>query len=231
MSISRVVIAAALLVAACGGDGGGNVTEFDDAPSQVVVEIVAGDVTITGNANVAGASVETEVDGDVTPELELTDGVLTIGDDCTTDCRVDYSILVAEGTSVVVRTDEGNVTVNDLSGAITVDASEGAVTLATVTGDIEVVVGDGSVLGTRLEADVATFDVTEGDVDVTFDEIVNTLVVATGNGDVTVQLPDGEYAFETDPEDRTELLLEATDGAGNIVTLATGDGDIVVYRR
>ena len=59
----------------------------------------------------------------------------------------------------------------------------------------------------------------------------HSLVVTTDKGDVTVQLPDGSYAFDTDPEDRTELRIDSSVGAANTVTLSTGDGDIVVYRR
>lgn len=230
MRITRTVIVLSLALAAC-ADGGGNVIEFDEIPQSVEVSIAAGNVTVTGNAAVDTASVETAIDGDATPSLELADGVLRVTDDCADDCRVDYSIAVAEDADVVVSTSEGSVTVSDITGAVTIDAPDGAVTLASVNGDLQVIVGEGDVLGTRLESETATFEVGDGDVDVTFDEVIATLIVATDQGDVTIQLPDGAYVFDTDPEDRTELRIDPTSGAANSVTLATGDGDIIVYRR
>lgn len=231
MRFTLFTAALAVLVAACGGGDAGSITEFDDVPQRIQVDIAAGDVTVTGNANVSGVSVEAEIDGDATPTLELADGVLTVNDDCTSECRIDYSILTEGEATVVVATDDGNVTVNQLTGAVNVDAPNGAVTLASVAGDIQVVVGDGTVLGTRLESATATFEASDGDIDVTFDEVVTTLIVATDRGDITVQLPDAAYAFDTTPEDRSELLIDNNPEAANSVVLSTGDGEIVVYRR
>jgi DUF4097 and DUF4098 domain-containing protein YvlB len=231
MRISLITAGLAILLAACGGDGGSAITEFDDVPQRIEVDIAAGDVSVTGNAATDGVSVETEVDGAATPSVELGDGVLSIADDCSSDCSVNYDILVAGDADVVITTNDGNVVVSNITGTITVETSIGAVTLATVDGDLQVIVGEGDVLGTRLVSDVATFEASEGNVDITFDEVVSTLVVATDKGDVTVQLPDGSYAFDTEPEDRTELRIDGSDGAANTVTLTTGDGEIIVYKR
>lgn len=231
MRIPLFTAAFAVLVAACGGGDAGSVTEFDDIPERIEVDIAAGNVAVTGNANVSGVSVEAEIDGDATPSFELADGVLTVGDDCTSDCRIDYSIFTEGEATVVIATDDGNVTINNLNGAVTVDAPAGAVTLGSVSGDLQVIVGEGSVLGTRLEATTATIEATDGDIDVTFDEVVMTLVIATDRGDVTVQLPDGAYAFDTTPQDRSELRIDDTPEAANTVVLSTGDGEIIVYRR
>ncbi len=231
MRISLITAALALLLAACGGDGGGSILEFDDAPQRIEVDITAGDVTVTGNAAVAGVSIETEIDGDATPSMELGDGLLSVGDDCTSECSISYDILTAGDADVVIATDDGNIVVSDIAGSITVSTSTGVVTLATVDGDLEVAVGEGSVLGTRLTSNAATFESTDGDIDVTFDGTVTTLVVTVDKGDITVQLPDGSYVFDTEPADRTELLIDNTDGAANTVTLTAGDGEIIVYKR
>lgn len=231
MRFTLFIAALSALVAACGGGDAGSITEFDDVPQRIEVDIAAGNVTVTGNANISGVSIDTEIDGDATPSFELANGVLTVNDDCTSDCRIDYSILTEGEATVVIATDDGNVSVNQLTGAVTVDATNGAVSLASVVGDLQIIVGEGSVLGTRLESTTATFEAIEGNIDVTFDEVVTTLVIATDRGDVTVQLPDAAYAFDTTPEDQSELRIDNTPDAANTVVLSTGDGEVVVYRR
>ncbi len=236
---SRPILAAAgaaalaAVLAACGGGGDADTVELAETPTAVEVAISSGSVQISVNANVGGATVSTAVDGDVESTIEIVDGVLGIVDTCDgTDCSVDYTITTGSDVSVAVTTDDGNVTVANSEGDVTVGIGDGNLSLASVTGDLQVVMGDGDVIGTRLQAATATFDVEKGNIDITFDEVVTTLVASTGEGDVTVQLPDGEYAFDTTPEeDGVDLLIDSTDGAANTVTLATGGGDITVYRR
>lgn len=233
---SRTILAAATLaLAACGGTGSGDVTEFDDIPTAVSVIDVAGDVIITGNTSVDGASVAASADGDDDPEtsIELVAGVLQVSDTCDgSGCSVDYVIRTEGDIAVTVSTSAGNVTVSDTTGDVTIDVTDGNVTLASVTGDFQVIVGDGTIIGTRLETDSATFDSGSGDIDVTFDEPLTTLIVNTERGDVTVQLPDGDYAIETSPEeDGVDLLIDDNPAATNTVSLTTGDGEITVYKR
>lgn len=226
-----ISVFAAFAFAACGGGDGSNTLEFDEIPTAVEITTVSGDITITGNAAVDTVSVATTVDGNATPTISLDDGVLTAGDDCAEDCSVDYAVRIAEGADVVVATTLGNVTLSDLDGNVVVDVTDGGVTLNAVVGDLQVAVDDGDVLGTRLESAMATVEVGTGDIDITFDEAIASLTAVTDRGDITVQLPDGEYAFDTDPEDRTELRIDPTDGASNSVSLTTADGEIIVYRR
>ncbi len=185
---------------------------------------------MTGNAAVSGTRVEYTVEGDAEPAIDIENGVLTVTDNCDGDgCSVSYFILVESDTDVAVTSGSGNVLISDNSGTIDVDAGDGNVTLATVTGEFSVVVGSGDILGTRLDSAMATFEATDGDVDVTFDVEIATLVVATGKGNVTVQLPDGAYEFDT-PDD-AELRIDGTPGADNKVSLETGDGSVIVYKR
>lgn len=229
-----MVLAAAVAVAACGGNAG-SVTEFDESPSSIQVEIARGNVTIIGNAAVGGASIEADLrDGDPAPSYDLAAGVLTVSDECGTDegCRADYTVSIAGDADVMVATADGNVALTDLAGAVTLDVTRGDVTLNTVSGDMQVVIEEGSVLGTRLVADAATFESQRGDLDVTFDEPVMTLVVATDRGDITVQLPEAAYAFDaTAPNGSVDLALEDDPAATNVVTLDAGNGSITVYRR
>ncbi len=226
-----ISVFAALAFAACGGGDGSNTLEFDEVPTAVEITTASGNITITGNAAVDTVSVATTVDGSATPTISLDDGVLSAGDDCAEDCSVDYSVLLAEGADVVVATTRGNITLSDVDGNVTIDATDGAVTLNAVVGDMQIAVGEGNVLGTRLESSAAAIEVGTGDIDVTFDEVIASLTAVTERGDITVQLPDGDYTFDTDPEDRTELRIDPTDGASNSVSLTTADGEIIVYRR
>lgn len=229
-----MVLTVAVAMAACGG-GAESVTEFEDSPSGVEIEIARGNVSIVGNASVDGASVDAAIqDGDPSPSYELESGVLAISDACDGDtgCRADYVVSIAGDADVTVTTADGNVALTDLTGTVTVDVADGDVTLASLTGDMRVALGTGGVLGTRLVSDAATFETQEGDVDVTFDEPVTRLVVVSEDGDITVQLPEAPYAFDVSaPNGAIDLVLDDDATAANTVTLEAGNGDITVYRR
>jgi hypothetical protein len=229
-----MVLAAAVACAACGGDAG-SATEFEESPSSIQVDVARGNITIIGNAAVAGTSIEAEIrDGDPTPTYDLADGALMISDECGTDegCRADYRVSIAGDADVTVATADGNVALTDLAGGVSLDITQGDVTLSSVSGDMQVVIEEGNVLGTRLIADSATFETQRGDLDVTFDDPVTTLVVASDDGDITVQLPDAAYTFETTaPNGAVDLALDNDPAATNQVTLDAGNGNITVYRR
>ena len=230
----RTAVAATLLLAACGG-GTDDTVEFDESPARIEIAALSGDISISGNANIEGTSVATvQTEGSPTADITLSDGVLSVGDDCADadGCRMDYSIAVSGDADVSIATGVGNVVVGNTTGSVTIEMEDGALTIATVVGDISVTMGSGDILGTRLQSVMAAFDTGEGDVDVTFDEAVATLTVSTGRGDVTVQLPDGAYAFETEaPDGGVDLLIDNDQAAANLISLATDSGDITVYRR
>ncbi len=229
-----MVLAAAVAVAACGGDAG-SVTELEESPSSIQVEIARGNVTIIGNADVAGTSIEADIrDGDPAPSYDLAAGALTVLDECGADegCRADYIVSIAGDADVMVTTAEGNVSLTDLTGGVTLDVTRGDVTLTSITGDMQVVIETGNVLGTRLVADTATFESQKGDLDVTFDDPVMTLTVASDDGDITVQLPDVPYAFDaTAPNGSVDVALQDDPASANRITLDAGNGSITVYRR
>lgn len=234
MRSMRMVLVVGVAVAACGG-GAGSITEFEESPTTIDLDVAAGNVTIVGNASIPGTSIQADIqEGDPEPAYDLAGGVLTISDSCTPDidCRVDYIVSVAGDADVTVLTASGNVTVTELSGVVTVDAMDGNVSLTAITGDIQVVIGTGGVLGTRLEAAFASFETGKGDLDVTFDEPVATLVLASEDGDVTVQLPDAAYVFDASaPNGSVENLLDNDPAAANTISLSSANGNITVYRR
>jgi len=229
-----VAVVSAAALAACSG-GGETITAFDDTPTRIEVEIASGNVSIVGNAGVAGAEIAADItEGDAAPSFDLTAGVLTVTDACDTDagCGANYNIAVAGDADVAVTVTNGNVTVANLDGATTLDVTDGNVALASITGDVQVRIDGGDLLATRLTATTATFESAAGDLDVTFDEPVTTLVATTEKGSITVQLPDGAYAFETNAPDGTvDLTIDNDAAAANTVTLTATAGDITVYRR
>jgi hypothetical protein len=229
-----MVLVVAVAVAACGG-GTGSITEFEESPTSIDLDVAAGNLTIVGNASIGGASIQADIrEGDPEPAYDLVGGVLTVSDNCTpdTDCRVDYIVSIAGDADVTVLTASGNVAVTELAGAVTVDAMDGNVSLTAITGDIQVAIGTGGVLGTRLESALASFETGRGDLDVTFDEPVATLVVASEDGDVTVQLPDAAYTFDTSaPNGSVDNLLDNDPAASNTISLSSANGNITVYRR
>ncbi len=221
-----------LAVAACGG-GDDDAITFDETPTVISVEATSGDVVIENSTSISGVEIATEIDGDIEVTAEIEDGVLTVTDDCDTDCVVDYAITVGGGTAdVTVVSADGLVRLIEITGTVDIDATEGDVTLQTVTGDLTVTATDGDVLGTRLTADTAAFEVGNGDIDVTFDEPLTSLFAATGGGDVTVQLDASvAYAVSTDSTSEPDIQVDVDDASTSTVDLRTADGGITVYKR
>lgn len=229
------LFAPALLIAAVAACGGGDddAIRFDENPTEIAIEVTAGDIVIESSTSGTGVEIVAEASDDNEVSAAIEGGVLTISDDCDSECSVDYTITVAGGdTDVTVVSALGSVRLIDMAGVVDIDAAEGDVTLQTVTGDLTVAATDGDVLGTRLTAANVTIEVGSGDIDVTFDEPVAALLAATGSGDITAQLDAAEaYAVTTDSPGEPDIQIDVDDTAGNTIDLRTADGEITVYKR
>lgn len=224
-------VALAVIASACAGTADEIIT-FDDVPTAIVIDTESGDVIVNANVAVSGVRIESAVDNTVI-SADLVDGVLTISDDCSGDgCSVNYFVQMRGDVSVEVTTTSGTISVTDIAGDAGLASDTGGITLNAVAGSATATTGDASIIATRMESALAEFRAEVGDIDVTFDEPVEVLVVETGSGDVRAQLPDGSYAIDaTTADGSTDLVLESEPESDKMVTLTTGEGDITVYRR
>jgi hypothetical protein len=232
--LSALIVGLALLAAACGSASETieiEITESFDAGS---IQIDSGDVVVLGNDDGITTVEATLSYSGTEPEVtaEVVDGGLVIGHACagSDECSVDYNITLPESTALVVEVAKGKLTVNNMMAGLSATTGEGELFLNTIEGPaIEAYSGDGYVFGTQLKTPEGAFTAVDGDVDVAFDEVIDSLLVETEKGDITVQLQGGPYAFDITTDGSVNNKVDASDTAPNTVVLRTGAGDIEVF--
>ncbi len=228
-SLPLLLAVLALSAAACASTGDADF-ESAEEPAEVIVTASRGEVVVRANT-ASGTEVRWDASG-ATPSVTLDGGVLTITDDCDTDCSVDYTVLVGDEADVTVLLGKGNVAVSDVDGTVVITVEDGDVSLNTLVGSFDVEIsGEGDILGARLEGTVGTFLTGSGFVDVTFDSSVTELVIESGKGDVTAQLPGGPYAVDATASGSVDILVDEDAAAAGTVVITTADGDATVYKK
>lgn len=116
--------------------------------------------------------------------------------------RIEIELRIPRSADASLRTSDGHVRVNDLSGKLVVQTSDGHVTLTGVRGEMNLRSSDGHIEGTRLEG---SLDASTSDGHIT----------VSGRFDqVDVRTSDGNVAFEVLPGSRVSSVwsLRTTDG-------------------
>lgn len=231
-ALAGVALLAALLTA-CGGD---QLVEFSfpEDITAIVVTIDEGSVVIDGDGPDADATVDATARGS-DPQIDVSSesGVLTISHTCGggNDCSVDYAITLPEPTaSVEVTTGKGTITVVDIEGAVTLNGADGDIALNGVVGDVSVELGRGSILGARLESVSASFSTEDGDIDVSFDEPVDQLDIATAKGNATTQLPGEPYKVESEAGKATDIQVETSETSPRTISIKASE-DVTIYAK
>lgn len=231
-----VALAIALLAGACSGSFATEFT-FDEPVSAVVVNVGDSDIIITGSTSISGAEVSIEASAradDVELDVGVEGGTLGITHDCLggSACTVDYNITVAEGASVSITSDAGDISIADITASVAVNVRAGNVFVTSVTGEFTAAVEVGNITGTRLDSDSVSATASVGNIDITVDEQIPFLTATTDVGNITVQLPSGPYALEaTSPSSEPDIRIDTDPTSDLTVSLTTGDGDIIVYRK
>ena len=169
--------------------------------------------------------------------------------------NVNLTIRTSDGAVVVervnghteIKTSDGSIRASEISGELVAETSDGSIQIDDVSGRIEARTGDGSI---RLSGTPSVLRARSGDGSIVLRirngaTMADDWMVATGDGSVTVELPDGFNAeIEAEPSSdgrvRNDLtLINPTGGTresrtlkgrlgegGKRLTLRTGDGTI-----
>lgn len=191
-----------------GSDDATTVTESASYAAAPVVEIVAdGQVTVT----TGGDRVEVDRTGRTVLEAahyrtDLSADRLLVSYRCDWwrpgFCSVALDVTVPDGTSVIIRANDGAVTASALSGPLDVHLSDGEARVSDIDGDVVVRTADGRVEVTDVRGSVDASSADGG------------IIVSGVSGDVTTRSSDG----------RTEI----SSSRGNIDARAS-DGDVTVF--
>jgi hypothetical protein len=211
----RIPILVGLLVAAAGCSEPETHTEnvvIEEPVESLTIDVRSGDVTIYGGDD-AEVTATARIEG---PSNHLghalTGGKLTLVDDCHENhCNVDVSVAVPSGVSVEVHVGSGDLEVDDMLGAISLET------------------GSGDILGDLAGADLSA-QTGSGDVALDVSEPAERIHVRTHSGDVLVGVPAGAYRLNvgTSAGDRHLNDVSNDSSAAGSIDVFTGSGDVAI---
>ena len=160
---------------------------------------------------------------------------------------VHYDVYVPRRSSLVARSGDGRLRVDGLQGDVELRTGDGSIDVSGVRGRLSAQTGDGRIQIADFEGDA---EARTGDGSIRLDGRFLNLNARTGDGSITLSLPaDSNAAIETEsetvnsdgvavpedtdtPEDREKRVRRWRIGrGGNLFTLRTGDGQIVLRQR
>ena len=158
------------------------------------------------------------------------------------NASAEFDVYVPRSATLIVSTGDGRVRVEGVSGDLDVRSGDGAIDVTGARGRLRAETGDGRILVEGFDGDA---EARTGDGRITLDGNFRTLAARTGDGTISLAVPDGTNAtVETDAESVfndgvavAESQAEARvrrwriGGGGQVFTLHTGDGRVVLRRR
>ncbi len=158
------------------------------------------------------------------------------------NASAEFDVYVPRSATLIVSTGDGRVRVEGVSGDLDVRSGDGAIDVTGARGRLRAETGDGRILVEGFDGDA---EARTGDGRITLDGNFRTLAARTGDGTISLAVPDGTNAtVETDAEsvfnDGVAVAESQTEarvrrwrigGGGQVYTLHTGDGRVVLRRR
>src|SRR5205085_883414 len=150
---------------------------------------------------------------------------------------------VPRGVTLFVSTGDGRVRVEGVGGELDVRTGDGPVDVTGARGRLRAETGDGRILVEGFDGDA---EARTGDGRITLDGNFRTLAAHTGDGTISLSVPDGTNAtVETDAESvfndgvavaesqsgEARVRRWRIGGGGQVFTLRTGDGHVILRRR
>jgi hypothetical protein len=201
------------------------------------------DIDGTGRVIITGADVDVvDVKTKIRRGLQDTDHSATVeGDrlvlrsDCsallTNYCSTDWTITAPHDVSVVVRTDDGRVTVSDVTGPVDLASDHGKVEAIRVPGATKLRSDHGSVAvsgSTAATVDAAT---DHGSVRLELAAVPTSVVGRSDHGDVTVVVPAGDEGYAVDAASdngRRDVGVRSDPSSPRTITARSDHGDVSV---
>ncbi|HEX2270914.1 MAG TPA: DUF4097 family beta strand repeat-containing protein [Pyrinomonadaceae bacterium] len=157
---------------------------------------------------------------------------------------VSMEVFVPRQATVHVTSGDGAVSLDGVSGEITLRSGDGAIEVANSTGQLQVNTGDGTIQILKFDGQV---DARTGDGAIALDGNFNALSARTGDGEISLMVPAGSsFTIETNAPDEisNEGFIVAEDitpsprlkrwkigNGGKVFVLRTGDGRISLRPR
>ncbi len=149
-------------------------------------------------------------------------------------CAVDYRLQVPAGIPVRIRTEQGSVSVADVTGTVDVDTRAGGVRLAGTRGPVRVSTWAGDVDGVDLAVSYLDATTRGGRIRLSLAEPPGRLGLRTRAGNIDVALPAAEGGYRVDADagaGRVDVGVEQNEGSSRTVMARSDAGTIAVRVR
>jgi len=170
---------------------------------------------------------------------------ITARNDNERNATVAFDVFVPRQSAVHVSSGDGGVSLDGVSGEITLRSGDGAIQVSNSGGQLQVNTGDGTIQISKFDGQV---DARTGDGAIALDGIFKALSARTGDGEITLTVPAGSsFTIETNlpqeinneggftvAEDVTRsprLKRWKIGNGGQVFILRTGDGQILLRPR
>ncbi|MBC7933130.1 MAG: DUF4097 family beta strand repeat protein, partial [Rubrivivax sp.] len=158
------------------------------------------------------------------------------------NASTELDVYVPRNSTLFVSTGDGRLRVEGVSGELELHTGDGSIDVTGARGRLRAETGDGSVRLVNFDGDA---EARTGDGRITLDGNFRSLAARTGDGTISLSIPEGANAtIETNAEsvfnDGVAVAESASEsrvrrwrigGGGQVFTLRTGDGNIVIRRR
>lgn len=160
----------------------------------------------------------------------------------TSNASAEFDLYVPRNSALFISTGDGRLRIDGVNGEVELRTGDGSIDVTGARGRLRAETGDGRIRVENFEGDA---EARTGDGRITLDGNFSRLAARTGDGTISLSLPEGANAtVETDGESvyNDGVAVAETDaesrvrrwrigGGGQVLTLRTGDGQIILRRR
>jgi len=235
LGIAGLVVAGACVMSGCSHllppQSMSETKTLDQPATSIKLDSRSGRVVVVGQAGLTKVTVKRTIKyRDGTPKQDtyrVDGGVLVLGDDCGSNCTVDYDITAPAGLPVSGQTSTGAVQLRNV-GAVDVTTSAGDFDLVDVAGTVKAETTNGRITGRGLHGGNVRAKTSNGRIDLALLE-PGDVTARTDNGDIKVAVPSGGYRVTTQNNNGHRKIGVTEDPNGkNTLDLGSDNGDIEV---
>ncbi|MFI9718471.1 DUF4097 family beta strand repeat-containing protein [Streptomyces sp. NPDC052396] len=170
--------------------------------------------------------------GETKAAWEMDQGTLKLREHCggiSHDCQSRHRIEVPRGVAVVVKDDNGKVTVRNLAGDVRVTSHNGRIVAQDIKGGVDLRSGNGEVTGEGLDARQVRAESDNGRIRLTLNRAADRVTASSHNGEVKVTLPEGKYQVDAGSHNgRVKIGVKRDDDSPHAVSVHTDNGAVTL---
>ncbi|MFL6286445.1 MAG: DUF4097 family beta strand repeat-containing protein [Pyrinomonadaceae bacterium] len=159
------------------------------------------------------------------------------------DASAEFDVYVPRNATLFVSSGDGRLRVDGVNGEVELHTGDGTIDVTGSRGRLRAETGDGRI---RVEGFDGDADARTGDGRISLDGNFKSLSARTGDGTISLSVPEGSNAtVETNaesvfndgvavsetPDTENRVRRWRIGGGGQVLTLSTGDGRIIIRRR